>query len=231
VGTLSFTRAAEQCHVSQPALTTAIRKLEEEVGGPLFHRDGKRLLLSELGRMMRPHLEQTLSQLDAARLLADNFRRLRRAPLNLGVMTTIGPVRISRFLARFKRNHAGIEVAVHEGSAADLLARLDAGTLDLALVGNPPAAGSLHADTLYRERYVVVFAPGHRLEALDVVRLADVAGLPYVDRLACELRDMVASACKQRGLELYAAYRSEREDWVQGMVLAGIGFASCPSTR
>ena len=59
---LSFTRAAEQCHVSQPALTTAIRKLEEEVGGPLFHREGKRLLPTELGKLMRPRLEQMMVQ-------------------------------------------------------------------------------------------------------------------------------------------------------------------------
>src|SRR3546814_14328345 len=83
--TLNFTRAAEHLHVSQPALTTAVRKLEDELGGPLFHREGKRVLLSELGQIMRPHLAQALEQMERAREAAGNFRLLNKAPLKVGV--------------------------------------------------------------------------------------------------------------------------------------------------
>lgn len=81
---------------------------------------------------------------------------------------------------------------------------------------------------LYAERYVVVFPPEHRLGKLDAVRLADLSGEPYMDRLACELREMVSEACQSAEIDLYARFRSEREDWVQAMVLAGIGFAFMP---
>lgn len=225
----SFSRAAERCRVSQPALTTAIKKLEEEVGGPVFHREGRRVALSELGRMLKPHLTQVLSEAEAARDIAKNFRLLREAPLRVGVLPTIGPVRLARFLDRFRRDNPGIELAVHEAGLAGLIERLDKGELDLALMASPgELPGSLKAEALYRERYMVVFQPGHRFETLNAVRLADVDREAYVDRLACEMREMVMGVMQQRRIELYAGFRSEREDWVQAMVAAGLGFAFMP---
>jgi DNA-binding transcriptional LysR family regulator len=227
--TLNFTRAAERCHVSQPALNTAIRKLEAELGGALFHRDGKRLLPTELGKAMRPRLERVLGDVAAARDTAEGFQRLRQAPLRLGVMATIGPLRLSQFLGRFRAEQPGIELAVHEGMLAELLTRLGAGELDLALLSSPqPLEPWVSAEPLYRERYVVVVPPGHRFEAMAGVRIEDVANEPYVDRLACEMREMVTAACAAREIPIYAVFRSEREDWAQGMVLAGIGFAFMP---
>src|ERR1700733_11279626 len=68
---LSFTRAAEACRVSQPALTTAIKKLEAQLGGPLFHREGRQAALTEFGRRMQPHLSQILEQAKAAETVAE----------------------------------------------------------------------------------------------------------------------------------------------------------------
>lgn len=226
---LNFTRAAEQCHVSQPALTLAVKKLEEEFGGPLFHREGRRLLLSDLGQRVRPYIAQLLDRAEAARQAATEFRLLHRAPLQLGVMSTIGPLRLAGLLARFKEEQPGVELGVNEGSLEDLTGRLEAGRLDLAILHGPQGyAASVRVLPLYRERYVVVVPPGHPLERLDTVRLADVARHAYVDRLACEMREMVMAVCGQRQIELYATFRSEREDWVQGMVMAGMGFAFMP---
>src|SRR5215471_10962400 len=73
---LSFTRAAEVCHVSQPALTTAIKKLEAQLGSPLFHREGRQVALTEFGRRMQPHLSQILEQEKAAEAVAKDFRLL-----------------------------------------------------------------------------------------------------------------------------------------------------------
>lgn len=227
--TLNFTRAAEQLHVSQPALTTAVRKLEEELGAPLFHREGKRVLLSELGQIMRPHLAQALERMESAREAASNFRLLNKAPLKLGVMATVGPQRLTRLLADFQREHPGVELGVHEGLAGPLGARLEAGELDLALLSVECGLDAgFRVEPLYAERYVVIFPPGHRFQQLDAVSLAEVSGEAYVDRLACELREMVMAVCGQRQVELYATFRSEREDWVQGMVAAGMGFAFMP---
>ena len=226
---LNFTRAAEQCNVSQPALTTAIKKLEEELGGPLFHRERNRVLLSELGQITRPHFEQLLGQANAARSAADNFRRLHQAPLNVGVLVTIGPMLLARFLARFRSDYPGIEIEVHEGRPDDLAKRLEDGAVDLAVLSQADALDPMFRSTpLYRERYLVVFPAGHPFEAMDTIRLGDVSGKAYVDRLACEMRDMVMAACAAEDVELYATFRSEREDWIQGMVVAGMGFAFLP---
>jgi DNA-binding transcriptional LysR family regulator len=224
-----FSRAAQACGVSQPALTTAVKRLENEVGGDLFHREGRRLVLSELGRLVKPHLEKLSQEKDAAMEVARNFRLLRATPLRIGVMPTIGPARVSRCLALFRAAHPGIEVGISEAPLAALLHRLEQNELDVALASTPQGLpDAFRSERLYAERYVVAFRPGHRFEAMKAVRLDDVSGEAYVDRLSCELRDQVMALCGERKIELYANVRSEREEWVQGMVQAGLGFAFMP---
>ncbi len=87
--TLNFHRAAELSHVSQPALTRAVQKLEAELGGHLFHRERSQIRLTDFGRLMRSHLEQVLRQRDTAKVAAQSFLKLEAAPLTLGVMCTI----------------------------------------------------------------------------------------------------------------------------------------------
>jgi DNA-binding transcriptional LysR family regulator len=219
---LNFTKAAAESNVSQPALTKAIKGLEEEFGAPLFHREGKRMLLSEFGQSLLPHFQQMAQEADATRLLADNFRLLRQTPIRVGVMVTIGPVRLSRFLARFQRDFQGVEIAVSESSLAEVdLAVLNA-------MGEMRDSFTVH--DLYDERYLVVFPPDHRLERFNAVPLKELSGEPYVDRLACEFRETVMALCKETGVQLYARFRSEREDWIQAMVMARIGFAFMPES-
>ncbi|RVT85832.1 LysR family transcriptional regulator [Rhodobacteraceae bacterium CCMM004] len=226
---LNFTRAAEACNVSQPALSKGIKALEVDLGGPLFHREGRRLLLSDFGRSMLPHMERIVEEAEAARHLAQDFQLLERAPLRLGVMSTIGHVRFARFLAQVDAAHPGMELAVSEAPAGTLRERLEAGEIDVACLTRTDAldrAFRLHP--LYTERYVVVFPPEHRLGRMNAVPLEDLSDEPYVDRLACEMREMVMEVCVAQKVSLYARFRSEREDWVQAMVLAGIGFAFMP---
>src|SRR5665213_3304326 len=83
------------CNVSQPALTKAIKTIETELGAPLFHREGKRILLSDFGRSLLPHFQHIAHEAEATRLMADNFRLLNNVPVRVGVMSTIGPVRLS----------------------------------------------------------------------------------------------------------------------------------------
>lgn len=227
--TLNFTRAAERCNVSQPALTKAVRNLEAELRAPLFTREGKRVRLSDFGRSILPTLRQMQEQAERAKAIAQEYRLLDKVPVRLGVLGTIGPVRIARYLAVFQRDCEGVEVEVAEAPLAELLGRLDEGGLDLAIVN--PCEGvpeSFHVHPLYSEKYVAVLPPSHPLAERNVVRLKDLSGQPYVDRLSCEMREMFAAVCKDREVELYARFRSAREDWVQAMVLARIGIAVMP---
>ncbi len=227
--TLNFTKAAANCNVSQPALTKAIKTLEAQLGAPLFHREGKRVLLSEFGQSMLPHLRHIIAEADAAQMLADNFKLLNEVPVRLGVMSTVGHVRLSRFLAKYQKDYDGVEVAVSEDSVAELKTKLEEGDLDLAILNPLDGLGDgFNVTELYNERYIVIIPPDHALADLNAIKLSDLSGQPYVDRLACEMREMVMGVCRDMGVELYARFRSEREDWVQAMVLARIGFAFMP---
>lgn len=225
----SFTRAAEACGVSQPALTAAIKRLEQELGGALFHREGKRLVMSRLGQTVKPHMEQLFGESEATLNAARNFRLLKASPVALGVMDTVGPKRLGGFLERYQRAHAHAEFAVSGASLTDLLKQLEQGALDFALVSAPQGLpDSFRAVPTYRERYVVIFPLGHRFERFNTVALADVAQESYVDRLACEMRETVMALCAERKINLYARFRSAREDWIESMVAAGLGFAFMP---
>jgi DNA-binding transcriptional LysR family regulator len=227
--TLNFTRAAERCNVSQPALTKAVKSLEQELGTAIFTREGKRIRLSDLGRSLLPTLRQMQEQAERAKSIAQDFRLLDKVPVRLGVLGTIGSVRMARYLAGFQATFEGVEVEVIEASLGELINQLDEGRLDLALVN--PFEGvpkSFHAHPLYEEKYVAVLPPDHPLVERNIVRLEDLSGEPYVDRLSCEMRDMFTAVCKDCDVQLYARFRSEREDWVQAMVLARIGIAVMP---
>jgi DNA-binding transcriptional LysR family regulator len=226
---LNFTRAAATCNVSQPALTKAIKSIEVELRAPLFHREGKRILLTDFCRSILPHFQLILDETDTTRVLAENFRLLQKVPVRLGVMSTIGPVRLSRFLAKFQGEYEGVEVAVSEAAGDELSVLLRRGEIDLAILNAMNGARTeFNVHDLYTERYIVVFPPDHQLGKLNAVRLADLAREAYVDRLSCEMREMVMDVCRSRDVTLYARFRSAREDWVQSMVLAGLGFAFMP---
>jgi DNA-binding transcriptional LysR family regulator len=81
---------------------------------------------------------------------------------------------------------------------------------------------------LYGEKYVVLLPMDHPLTQFDTLRLDQLSGQNYVDRLACEMRQAVLQTCESSGIELDAKFRSEREDWVQSMVASGLGFAFIP---
>ena len=227
--TLNFTKAAAQCQVSQPALTKAIKRLEDYLGGTLFVRDGRRVIVSEFGKILHPNLEEMLRQDQAVKTLSKNFRLLDKTPLSVGVMVTIGPTALAPFLVDFRTKHPGIEVSVVERPLMELLRALKEGEVEVALLHDPEQDnGDIRADPIYQERYVVVLPPGHALAARDEIRLKDLSKQSYVDRLSCEMRELVMAKAAMEDVELYARFRSEHEDWVQGMVLAGMGFAFMP---
>lgn len=226
---LNFTRAAAELNVTQPALTKSIKLLEGELGEDIFERDGKRVSLTPFGVRILPHLRQILEGADVTRALASSFRLLKMDPVSLGVLSTVGPNRLARFLSEFHAQNASIELAISEAGIDELREKLLTGTLDACIMTDLGDLGdAFDVKPLYPERYVVVFPAQHRLARADTIRLADLAGEAYVDRLSCEFREAVMALCKSKGIELYARFRSEREDWVQAMVQAGVGFAFLP---
>jgi LysR family hydrogen peroxide-inducible transcriptional activator len=226
---LNFTRAAEACNVTQPALTRAVQKLEEELGGLLLRRERNHIRLTEFGQAMRPHLENILSNTESATTTAKSFLTLEGAPLRLGVMCTVGPLRCIGLMARFNQEHPGVSVSLKEGVPAELAEMLQQGELDLAIMAGPQGfADRFKVEPLYRERFVVAFPPGHRFQQQEAVRTIDCGGESYLMRINCEYATCWDDFLAEHKVDLKEVYRSEREDWIQSMVMAGLGICFLP---
>ena len=227
--TLNFHRAAERCHVTQPALTRAVQKLEAELGGLLFSRERGHVELTEFGRLMRPHLRDVLERRDHVRTVARGFLKLEAAPLTIGVMCTIGPVLFVAFLNAFRERHPGVEVTVVENVPARLNELLLNGSLDVALLAQPDAFDSrLKVVPVYRERFGLAFPAGHPFEQRNTLHVTDVRDQTYLSRVNCEYRDYLIELCREFGVGFQRGFRSEREDWIMTMVAAGMGICFLP---
>jgi DNA-binding transcriptional LysR family regulator len=227
--TLNFTRAAELCNVSQPALTRAIQQLEDELGGLLLRRERKLTHLTDFGRLIQPHLRQLLADAEAAKTTAKRFLSLQQAQIRLGIMCTVGPARFMSFLADFHASNPGCEITLVEGVPARLSEMLLQGELDLAVMAQPePFNERLDVLPLYDERFCIAFPTGHRLDQQNRVEISDIAGETYLRRINCEYRDYLADQLRALGLAVRVGFESEREDWIQMMVAAGFGVCFLP---
>ncbi|MGQ0677286.1 MAG: LysR family transcriptional regulator [Rhodospirillales bacterium] len=227
--TLNFTRAAERCNVSQPALTRAIKSLEDELGGELLRRERNLTHLTELGRLVHEPLVRVLAETERTKKEAQAFLKLDDAPLKLGMMCTIGPVRLTGILGHLHKAFPGIQIHLIEDTPQGLVDRLMRGEVELAVLSTPdPKPDRLDILPLYRERFVLAFPPGHRFEKKNAVSIEDMDGESYLLRVECEVKDRIREIREARGVKLNICFQSQREDWIQSMVLAGLGCAYMP---
>jgi DNA-binding transcriptional LysR family regulator len=227
---LNFTRAAERCNVAQPSLTRAIKLLEEELGGPLFHRERSNTHLSELGNMVLPYLAQVYDQTQTVKQQAIDFTRLKRTVLKLGVMCTVSPTHLVDLIRTVQSRHEGIELQVSDASAPDLEQRLISEDLEVAIYCVPGREHDerLHYMPLFREQYMIVVHPGHRLAAQNAIRVKDLNGERYLNRANCEFNGYAGPIFRERGAVCETVYRSDRDDWIVAMIEAGLGFGFMP---
>jgi DNA-binding transcriptional LysR family regulator len=227
--TLNFTRAAERCNVSQPALTRAIKSLEDELGGELLRRERNLTHLTELGRLVHEPLARVLSETERTKKEAQAFLKLDDAPLKLGVMCTIGPVKLTGILEHLHKAFPGIQIHLIEDTPAALVDRLMRGEVELAVLATPDRKPErLDIVPLYRERFVLAFPPGHRFQKKNAVSIEDMDGENYLLRVECELKDSIKELREAKGVTLNIRFQSQREDWIQSMVMAGLGCAYMP---
>lgn len=225
----NFTHAAQLTYVSQPSLTQAIKKLEDELGGDLFVRHRSGCQLTALGRLIEPNLRKIFKETQSTKAEAIRFTRLHVVPLRVGLMNTIGARRLSPFFARYQQDYPHIELELLIHNELSLLKQLEAGLLDVVISAPTQLLAQPYQSTLlYAERYVVAFSPEHRFNQLENIDLKDIQSEPYLDRLNCELREKLKSVCQDRDIKLYATYRSNSEEWIVNMVRAGIGVALMP---
>ncbi len=227
--TLNFTKAAELSNVSQPALSRAIHQLEAEVGGLLLRRERNLTQLTDLGNLMKPHFEKIIDGLGDIKKESKRFLTTDSAKLKLGVMCTIGPTRFAGILGHFAKEAKGMTVQFDEDSLTSIKRKLESSEVEIALIASSEILESdLHCQTLYRERFVVAFPSGHRFAKMKTVAFADTDGESYLSRTHCEYYDHLAELTNKSGAVHNDVYESEREDWIQNLVLGGMGICFMP---
>jgi DNA-binding transcriptional LysR family regulator len=173
--TLNFTRAAEQCNVTQPAFTRAIQRLEEEFGGPLLFRERNLTQLTELGRSVRPHLEAMLNASEAASALAAAKRTGVPEHLKIGLGPGIGAAAIAGAVREVSAALPGLKIHFEESAPATLIDAMLTDMLDCALLPDDcDLPERLNRWTLYEDQAVLVLPPDHRLLAQETVTARDI---------------------------------------------------------
>ena len=219
--TLNFTRAAEACNVTQPALTRAIQRLEDELGGPLLHRERRLTHLTQLGRAMLPHLEAMLRAAEMARQTAASTQQ-QPVVLRVGLVEGLSAALIAASLAELARRFPAIELRLQSGAQKPLVESLLLGETDAALLiddGDLPER--LDRWHLLHEGCRVVFPPAHSFEREPAV------GLPALAAETVVRGDGWGGAWDRMSNDT-TRLRAASWDQVQHLVAVGLGVAPLP---
>jgi DNA-binding transcriptional LysR family regulator len=224
---LNFTRAAESCNVTQPALTRAIQKLEDELGGPLFYRERSLTQLTELGRSLKPHLEATYAAADATKQLAAGMRKREIAVLRLGIANGVSAALVAEPAAEVARRIPALDLHLVENGNAALADALLQGEVDAALlVRHDELSERLNAWPILDEACCVVFPTQHRFQKLDAVSLSDLA-----DETIIKLSGAGGAAEMASGsAALRVRHSASSAEHAQHLVVNGFGVALVPGT-
>ena len=228
---LNFTRAAEEVRVAQPALTRAIQKLEFEFQGPLFRRERANTHLTELGRMMLPHLQAAHSAAETARHQAEALRTQNIGQLSLGVSTDAQSDGLSKLLLQAASEMPEVDFSIEALPAPEVERRLMAGKFDVALLA-PLMEKNERLDLylVHDDDLVVALGDQHRYLSQTFVPLEALDGEPLVERMGCPVEDAIAAAMNARGLSRNVRHRCNDLRWMATFVRQGQGCAILPKS-
>jgi LysR family hydrogen peroxide-inducible transcriptional activator len=226
----NFSRAAEQCHVSQPSLSQQILKLEEELGERLFDRMKREVRLTAHGEAFLPRALKILDEVDVAKREASNAQKLLRGRLTVGVLPTIAPYLLPGVLIVFARKFPGVEIVVHEDTTAQLLNLAQACEIDLALASRPIQDQRMEVRDLFTEELRLALPPGHPLTRKRTVSPGDIKHEPFIVMKEGHcLGDQVLNFCERRDLKPTVTFRSAQLETVQSLVRSGMGISLVPA--
>jgi DNA-binding transcriptional LysR family regulator len=222
--TLNFTRAAEKCNVTQPSLTRAIKLLEDELGGPLFNRERNQTHLTELGRMMEPHLREVVEQARTARARASSFFALRNARLKLGVARGVSFHLLDQTLRDYVASYPDTEIALHDERPLDLREALRRGDFEvIVLPQRSQDLDDLHYYPVGEDRLFAILPGDHPLAASETVALESLADHPLICGDGCPFWESAERAFQEAGLLVQPKAIATRAEWLYELVSAGVG--------
>ncbi|GLQ24153.1 LysR family transcriptional regulator [Algimonas ampicilliniresistens] len=169
-----FGRAAKACNVSQPTLSGQIKKLEDELGVQLFERGRGGAKPTDAGRAVAEQARVALRAATEIRQIAQAAQDPFAGEFRLGLIPTVAPYLIPRFVARMRNALPDLSVIYREDITERLIRDLEAGTIDAAILATPPDSDALQAIPLYTEPFRLVFPDGHDLSSLAHLRMSDV---------------------------------------------------------
>ncbi|MBW9063083.1 LysR family transcriptional regulator [Rhizobium herbae] len=227
--TLNFTEAARRSGVSQPSLTRAIQRLEDELGSPLIYRDGKDSRLTALGRDVHAEFTRIELALRNVREHSENTTLGRRRILDIAVAPTIGPAAFAAFFDEALNRLPSVKINMHQLLSGEGADEVLSGKYHACILPRAPHPNhKLNVVPLFRERFLLACAEGHALARNDVVGTEAIAAYPYVDRLACEFHTEIAEHLMDHDAVMQPRFSADREDWVQQMVAEGRAICIMP---
>ncbi len=225
-----FTRAARELGVAQPSVSALVRRLEHDVGAELFHRTKGRVSLTAAGEALLPYARRIVADVDAAQTELQEVGGLARGRLALGATPSLTASLVPPLLARFHAAYPRIELALREAGSEDLVAAVEEGAVDVALVILPVRHENLQTQALLREELVLAVAPEHPLARRRTIAVADLRDVPLVMfREGYDLRSATEAACRAAGFAPTFAIEGGEMDGVLRLTSAGLGAAIVPS--
>jgi LysR family transcriptional regulator, transcription activator of glutamate synthase operon len=222
------TQAAAELHISQPALSRALGRLQRELGVDLFDRSGRTLRLNRYGELYLDHVRRALGELDSGRRALEEMAGGEQGLVSLGFAPTLSTWLVPALVSAFRGEHPGPRFQLHQDAVGPLVEALRDGGVDL-LITPRPGDPELGWHALGRERLELVVPPGHRLAGRRRVRLAEASGERFVMlKHAFDFRDLVEDLCREAGFAPESGFEAEDIASARALVAAGLGVAVVP---
>ncbi len=219
----SFTRASEELYLTQPAVSTQIKQLEDEVGTPLFERLGKKIFLTEAGREMYEFSRSIAKKFDDVSTVLDEMKGVKRGHLNIAVTST-AEYFAPYLLAAFCKQHSGITVNLDVINREALLRQLADNIPDMVIMGSPQGGGDLEANSFMSNPLVVIAPPNHPLSGSGRIPLQTLIKESFIVReKGSGTRNAIQKFLEQRGLTMTTTMEMSRNEAIKHAVMAGLG--------
>ena len=227
----SFAEAAIHLHLSQPALSISIKKLEQSLGGKLLTRTTRSVALTPEGKAFYPVVRRLLSDWEQSLQDVRNHFELRLGKLNIAAMPTYTTNLLPRVLADFHRQYPNINVTVHDVIAENVVDMVREGRCELGVTFDPGEVPDLVFDTLFKDRFIAILPKGHALLNKRNLRWADLLAYPHLSlQRPAGTRAHIDEALSEKGLALTPAFESHQLVSIGRMVCEGLGLSVVPST-
>ena len=220
---LSFTRASERLHLSQPAVSIQVKQLEEGVGLKLFEHSGKRISLTEAGGIVYRCSQTIRSVLEDAGEQIDELMGIQRGKLEITVATTASYF-ASRILAGFARRFPQIAISLDVTNREGLLQQLESNQCDLVIMGEPPKGKRLNSTPIMENPLVIIASSGHPLAGRRKIPVREIGDQTFVFRVAGSgTRAAIMRFFEKKGVPIQITMEMTSNEAIKQTVQAGLG--------